>query len=103
LRVAERPFPWSGSRERLMNGTPAEFHDALARAFGPALAEDDSGLLLTADDAQLCFALTPAAPQRIGALYLDFVRVAISVRAGDEAAAARLLAKVDRATQRGGG
>lgn len=86
-----------------MNGTPVEFRGALVRAFGPALTEDDSGLLLTADGVQLCFALTRAAPQRIGALHLDFVRVAISVRAGDEAAAARLLAKVDRATQRGGG
>lgn len=86
-----------------MNGTPAEFRRALIQAFGPAVSDAAPGLLLNLDGVQLHFALERQDPQRLGALHLDFVRVAISVRAGDEAAAEGLLARVDRATQRGGG
>lgn len=86
-----------------MNSTPAEFRRALTLAFGDAVREQTDGLLLTDGAVQLHFALYPEAPKRIGALQLSNLRVEISVRAGDETYANELLAKVDRATQRGGG
>ncbi len=97
------PFPWSASRVREMNCTPAEFRRALVQAFGDAVSEEGSGLLLTTDDAALHFALAPGEPQQIGLLTLSLMRVEISVRAGDDAAARRLQEQVDRATLRGGG
>jgi hypothetical protein len=103
LPVADQAFPWSDSRVRQMNSTPAEFRRALTQAFGAAVAEVADGLLLTADDSQLHFALTNEPSRQIGALRLDALRVEISVRAGPESAAKKLLVRVDQATQRGGG
>jgi hypothetical protein len=88
---------------RLMNSTPAEFRRALIQAFGPAVSDDAAGLLLAADGVQLHFALERQDPQRIGALQLECLTVRISSCEGDDAAADKLLAKVDRATLRGGG
>jgi len=86
-----------------MNSTPAEFRRALVQAFGAAVSERADGLLLEVDGVQLDFALSVGNPRQIGALQLASLRVEISVLAGDEAQARQLLAKVDRATQRGGG
>ncbi len=86
-----------------MNSTPAEFRRTLTLAFGSAVRDQADGLLLTDEAVQLHFALHPEAPKRIGALQLSNLRVEISVLAGDEIHASELLAKVDRATQRGGG
>ncbi len=86
-----------------MNCTPAEFRRALALAFGDAVNEDETGLLLTTDDAVLHFALSGEAPLKIGAMSISMLRVEISIRRGDEIAARKLLVRVDRATQRGGG
>ncbi|WP_434516165.1 hypothetical protein AB6Q56_05910 [Dechloromonas sp. ARDL1] len=61
------------------------------------------GLLLSGEEATLHFALSEQNPLRIAALQLATLRVEISVVAGDESAAQRLLAQVDRATLRGGG
>lgn len=88
---------------RLMNATPEEFRRALVQAFGAAVSESGGGLLLTVEKAQLHFALKRENSHRIGALQLAMLRVEIDVRSGDEEAAEKLLARVDRATQRGGG
>lgn len=86
-----------------MNSTPEEFRRALSQAFGDAVSEDASGLLLVEGKVQLHFALQREKARQIGALQLASLRLEISVREGDEVAAAALLARVDRATQRGGG
>jgi len=86
-----------------MNCTPAEFRRGLVLAFGDAVSEEVSGLLLSADGVQLHFALHGENSRRVGALQLAMLRVEISVRQGDGVAAEKLLARVDRATQRGGG
>lgn len=86
-----------------MSCTPVEFRRALENTFGKAVSVTPDGLLLTGDEACLHFALSEQKPLRIAALQLATLRVEISVRAGDESAAQRLLAQVDRATLRGGG
>ena len=86
-----------------MNSTPEEFRRALFQAFGPAVVETAAGVQLAVDGVQLHFALTRKESQRIGALHLAMLRVEISILEGDQNAAATLLARVDRATQRGGG
>ncbi len=101
--VAERPYPWSGERRREMSSTPAEFRRALVQAFGVAVGDEGNGLLLAIDDVRLHFALQSLPARQIGALQLARLQVDISVQAGTSAAAEQLLARVDRATQRGGG
>ena len=88
---------------RLMNSSVEEFRRALVQACGMAVSETASGLLLALDGVQLHFALTQEMPHQIGALQLAMLRVEVSVLSGDETAAEKLLARVDRATQRGGG
>jgi len=72
-------------------------------AFGDAVTEDGSGLLVAENDVRLHFALRGEKPQQVGALQLCTLRVEITVHQGDEAAASALIDRVDRATQRGGG
>jgi len=72
-------------------------------AFGDAVRKDQTGLLLTTDDAVLHFALSVETPTKIGAMSISLLRVEISIRRGDEVAARKLQERVDRATQRGGG
>ena len=86
-----------------MNSSVEEFRRALVQAFGAAVSDTATGLLLTGDGVQLHFALERQDSHFIGALQLTMLRVEISVFSGDEKAAERLLARVDRATQRGGG
>lgn len=86
-----------------MNSTPAEFQRALSQAFAGAVFEDETGLLLSLDGVQLHFALTGEKGRQIGALQIASLRVEISVREGEPAAANTLLARVDQATLRGGG
>lgn len=88
---------------RLMNSTPAEFARALRLAFGDALGEDATGLTLKTDCASLHFSLISENSRKIGALQINSLRVEISVQEGNEAAVGALLARVDRATFRGGG
>lgn len=96
-------MPWSGDSVRQMSCTPDEFRRSLVQAFGEAVSDTADGLLLAGDEASLHFALSEQHPRRIAALQLSTLQVEISVRAGDETAARRLLAQVDRATLRGGG
>lgn len=86
-----------------MNSTPAEFRRALVQAFGAAVSETADGLLLAVDNVRLHFALTSRAPRKIGALELAVLDVQINVCDGTAAAVEKLLSRVDRATQRGGG
>lgn len=86
-----------------MNSTPAEFQRTLNQAFAGAVFEDEAGLLLALDGVQMHFALTGEKGRQIGALHIASLRVEITVRKGDAAAANALLARVDRATLRGGG
>lgn len=86
-----------------MSSTPAEFRRALAQAFAAAVSEADDGLLLTVDEVRLHFALRDLPPRQIGALQLARMQVDITVQTGLPAEAEALLARVDRATQRGGG
>lgn len=86
-----------------MNSTPGEFRRALVQAFGDAVSATAGGVLLSADGVCLHFALTSQRPTQIGALQIANLHVEISVQHGDEASARELLARVDRATQRGGG
>lgn len=86
-----------------MNCTPAEFRRALRQAFGEAAVEDETGVLLSDGEVQLHFALRDGAPRKIAALQLAVLDVEIAVRRGEAAAVEELLARVDRATLRGGG
>ncbi len=86
-----------------MNSSAAEFRRALIQAFGDAVRDDDAGLLLEAEGVVLHFALCHEEVQRLGALSIASLRVTVSVRQGAADAASSLLARVDRATQRGGG
>lgn len=86
-----------------MSCTRDEFRRCLVQVFGDAVSDTAGGLLLAGDEACLHFALSEQNPLRIAALQLSTLRVEVSVRAGGEAAARRLLAQVDRATLRGGG
>jgi hypothetical protein len=88
---------------RQMNSTPAEFGRALRLVFGAAVSADETGMLLKTEGVALHFALFSENPRKIGALQIASLRVEISVREGDEAVAKSLLARVDRATLRGGG
>ena len=75
LPVAEGPFPWSASRVRLMNSSVEEFRRALVQAFGAAVSDTATGLLLTGDGVPLHFALERQASHFIGALQLTMLRV----------------------------
>jgi hypothetical protein len=86
-----------------MTGSAAEFRRALRQAFGAAAIDSGSGVRLIEDGVCLRFDLAAVAPLRIGALVLERLQVRVSVESGDAEAARRLLARVDRATQRGGG
>jgi hypothetical protein len=88
---------------RQMNSTPAEFIRALQLAYGSAVSEDEMGVVLKAEGVTIHFALISEKSHQIGALQIASLRVEISVREGDESAAKSLLARVDRATLRGGG
>jgi len=88
---------------RLMTGSAAEFIRTLQTAFGSAVDVADHRVTVSIDGVSLIFSLTPAPPLRLGLLELARQTVEIAVGAGSEAAVAELLAKIDRATQRGGG
>lgn len=101
--VADGPYPWSSARVRLMSSTPAEFRRAMVQALGAAVSDDADGLLVCEGGVRLHFALSSVEAARIGALQLNTLRVEISVLQGAAGAASGLLARIDRATQRGGG
>jgi hypothetical protein len=85
-----------------MTGSAAEFRRALRQAFGDAATDTEGGIRLTADGARLHFSIGEETPLCLGALRLERLRIEVRIE-GDEAAACCLLARADRATQRGGG
>lgn len=86
-----------------MTGEPADFRRVLRQVFGTALRDDAEGLTLDAEGSRLRLTLTEESPARFGALTLKRFRVDIRILAGTGAAAARLLRRLDQATQKGGG
>lgn len=86
-----------------MNSTPEEFCRALVQAFGDAARKTTTGITLRIGEVGIHFTLTPLPSRQIGALHIADLHVEISVEAGDASAVQKLLARVDRATQRGGG
>ena len=86
-----------------MSSTLDAFRRGLAKAFSDAVTEEVTGLLVTEAWVSLHFALIGETPQRVGALQLCTLRTEITVLQGDVQAANELLARIDRATQRGGG
>lgn len=86
-----------------MSSTAGEFQRAMVKAIGAAVTEEGGGLLVVEGNVRLHFALISETPQQVGALQLCALRVVISAQAGDEEAVSSLLARIDRATQRGGG
>ncbi|MBK8890122.1 MAG: hypothetical protein IPN75_06830 [Dechloromonas sp.] len=86
-----------------MSSTAGEFQRAMVKAIGDAVTEEGGGLLVVEGNVRLHFALISETPQQVGALQLCALRVVISAQAGDEEAVSSLLARIDRATQRGGG
>ena len=72
-------------------------------ALGAAVSADGDGLLVSEGEVRLRFALSSVEAARVGALQLSTLRVEISVLQGSAEAASALLARIDRATQRGGG
>ncbi|NJD26071.1 MAG: hypothetical protein FIB06_11770 [Betaproteobacteria bacterium] len=101
--MGEAGLPWSDQPVRTMTGSAAEFRRALRQAFGPAAVEFGAGVRLMVDGVCLRFDIAAEAPLRLGSLALERLQVRVSVESGDFEAARRLLARVDRATQRGGG
>jgi ribosomal protein S3 len=86
-----------------MSSTPGEFRRAMFHALGDAVSADGDGLLVSEGEVRLRFALSSVEAARVGALQLNNLRVDISVLQGSAEAASALLARIDRATQRGGG
>lgn len=86
-----------------MSSTPGEFRRAMFTALGAAVSEDGADLVVDEGGVRLRFALRSEEAQRIGALQLNALRVEISVLQGGADAVSALLARIDRATQRGGG
>lgn len=86
-----------------MAATPGEFVSALATAFPAAATAGDGWAEVAEDGVRLRFDYAVGPPRRIGSLELPSLLVTISVLEGDPDPAAELLARVDRATQRGGG
>lgn len=97
------PLPWSRTATRQMAIGVEEFIRAVDAAFPGTVVRGGAALTVSDAKASLRIAYSEGAPQRLGALQLPSLLVQISVLAGDAQSAAALLARLDRATQRGGG
>ena len=86
-----------------MTSTPEEFAGSLTAAFPAAVESAQNCLIVTHGTARVRFDYQVAPSWRIGSLQLPSLQVALSVLDGDPAAVERLVERVDRATQRGGG
>lgn len=91
---------------REVSASIAEFRHGLQRAFpaefATAAAQGDP-LRVDADGATMEIALSEAAPRTIALLSLPTLHVTIRFVAGSPAQQQALLARMDRAMQRGGG
>lgn len=86
-----------------MTSTPEEFAGSLTAAFPAAVESAPNCLIVTHGTARVRFDYQVAPSWRIGSLQLPSLQVALNVLDGDPAAVERLVDRVDRATQRGGG
>lgn len=96
------PVPQALDRE--VAATPAEFERDLRKAWsGEIGARAPLQLALVDGDLELVIDLEPIEPRRIGLLTLPRLIARYRFSGGDEAARRRLLERLDRAMQRGGG
>lgn len=89
--------------EREMAATEQEFRRVLALAFPQWVSESSGKLLVSRDGAAMEIALAPMPPRVIALLRLPRLDVRIRFVAGSAAQRMALLARMDRAMQRGGG
>jgi len=87
----------------MMTSTPEEFVGSLTAAFPAAVESAPNTLIVTHGMARVRFDYQVAPSWRIGSLELPCLRVGLSVVDGDPDAVEKLIDRVDRATQRGGG
>jgi hypothetical protein len=86
-----------------MTSTPEEFAGSLKAAFPAAVESTPNCLIVSYGTARVRFDYQVAPSWRIGSLQLPSLQVGISILAGDPEAVEKLVERVDRATQRGGG
>lgn len=91
------------SLDREVSAHPQEFRRGLLLAFPGCVTEDDGVLRVAAGPAAMEIFLTPKAPRVIAALRLPTLHVKIRFIAGTKAQQKEMLARMDRAMQRGGG
>lgn len=90
--------------DREVAATPAEFERDLRQAWHGAIDAGTPRCLALTDGALgLVIELQPIAPRRIGLLTLPRLIARYRFSGADEVARRRLLARLDRAMQRGGG
>lgn len=88
---------------REVTATREEFRHGLRQAFPHGVTEQ-AGRIRVADGATLLeIELTPQAPRLVASLRLPVLRVALHFSAGSPREQRNLLARLDRAMQRGGG
>ncbi|WP_126444587.1 hypothetical protein [Sulfuricystis multivorans] len=88
---------------REMATTAQEFRRVLDFAFPDAVSERDERLCVAAAGAKMEITLAPLPPRVIAKLSLPRLMVRIRFTAGSFEACQALLARMDRAMQRGGG
>lgn len=89
--------------EREATATLAEFMHGLQLAFPGQIGQPGQPLQIGDATAGMRITLTPLPPRIIAALQLPRLRVTMVFTHGTEQQQAELLAKMDRALQRGGG
>lgn len=90
--------------DREVAATPAEFERDLRKAWAGAIHADTRQRFALADgDVELVIELEPIEARRIGLLTLPRLIARYRFSGGDEVARRRLLGRLDRAMQRGGG
>ncbi|MBI5784267.1 MAG: hypothetical protein HZA64_02325 [Rhodocyclales bacterium] len=89
--------------EREVWATPAEFRHGLAMAFPDAVREENCLFKVIDRRAAMEIALTELPPRVIALLAMPRMKVRISMTAGTPEQRQAMLARMDRAMQRGGG
>lgn len=95
--------PAAGPLRREVWIDAGEFRRSLEMAFPDRVTQQSAVLRVDDGQAALEITLTPQAPRRIAALHLPTLLVEIRFVAGTTVAQRNLLARMDRAMQRGGG
>jgi hypothetical protein len=88
---------------REMTATEKEFRHGLAYAFPQGVAERDGAFHVTHAGAAMEISIAPLPPRVIAALHLPQLHVSIGFTAGTPEQQVKMLARMDRAMQRGGG